>query len=242
MKHIEKNIIIENLCKKHKQNDILKNISFEAKQGRITAFLGPNGAGKSSTLRILLGLDYPTSGNATFGNKKYTDFVNPLQTVGAVFDGIGGVFSRKVKTHLFILAQSNQIPKKRVDEVLHMTGLFEKRLSKLGTLSLGEGQRLGLASALLGDPQYLVLDEPTNGLDPIGMRWFREFIRNQANQGKTILISSHFLSEIEGIADDVIVIHHGEIKASGDLHSITKNLESLEDLFFSLTNAGGSYE
>lgn len=236
---MSKSIIIKNLNKKHQKKDILKNISFEAKQGRITAFLGPNGAGKSSTLRILLGLDYATSGVATFGCQKYTEFDRPLQTVGAVFDGIGGVLSRKIETHLYILAQSNQIPKKRVEEVLHMTGLFEKRFSKLGTLSLGEGQRLGLASALLGDPQYLVLDEPTNGLDPIGMRWFRKFIRNQAEQGKTVLLSSHFLAEVEGIADDIIVIHHGEIKASGDLPSVTKNLESLEDIFFSLIGDGG---
>lgn len=240
MENIEKNIIIKNLYKKHGQKEILKNISFEAKQGRVTAFVGPNGAGKSSTLRILLGLDFSTSGQALFGDKKYVDLETPLKTVGAVFDGIGGVFSRKMATHLRILAKSNQIPYRKIEEVLKVTGLYEKRFSKLRQLSLGEGQRLGLASALLGNPQYLVLDEPTNGLDPIGIRWFREFIRQQAEQGKTILLSSHFLSEIEGLADDIVVIHQGEIKASGDIRSVTKNLESLEEVFFSLTNGGGN--
>ncbi len=239
---MSKSIIINNLCKKHQGKDILKGISFEAKQGRITAFLGPNGAGKSSTMRILLGLDYPSSGIATFASKEYKSFDKPLQTVGAVFDGVRGVPSRKVKTHLRIVAQSNQIAQNRVEEVLHETGLFEKRGSKLGTLSLGEGQRLGLASALLGDPQYLVLDEPTNGLDPRGMRWFRKFIRNQANLGKTILLSSHFLAEIEEIADDVIVIQHGQIVASGDLPAVMKNLASLEDVFLSLTSDGDDHE
>lgn len=237
-----KNIEIKNLNKKHQGKNILQNVSFEAMQGKITAFLGPNGAGKSSTLRILLGLDYPNSGIATFGGKRYIEFDRPLLAVGSVFDGLGGVPSRTVKMHLRILALSNNIPKKRIDEVLKMTELSEKKIAKLGTLSLGEGQRLGLAGALLGDPQYLVLDEPTNGLDPIGIRWFRSFIRNQADQGKTVLLSSHFLAEIEGIADDVVVIHQGEIKESGSLPVVLKNLESLEDLFFSLMNNGEHYE
>ncbi|MBM7709740.1 ABC-type multidrug transport system ATPase subunit [Enterococcus lemanii] len=160
-------IVIENLCKKHRNKNILNDVSFKATQGEIIAFLGPNGAGKSSTLRILLGLDYPLSGIATFGGKRYMEFDRPLRDVGAVFDGLGGVPSRTINTHLKIVALSNQITKSRIDEVLKMTELYEKRFSKLGTLSLGEGQRLGLASALLGDPQYLVLDEPTNGLDPL---------------------------------------------------------------------------
>lgn len=232
MKEAKNNIVIQNLYKKKGRKEILKNISFEAKQGKITAFLGPNGAGKSSTLRILLGLDFPTKGTANFGSESYASMKYPLKTVGAVFDGIGGVFSRKMVTHLWIVAQSNQISFKRVEEVIKITGLSEKRNSKLGHLSLGEGQRLGLAAALLGDPQYLVLDEPTNGLDPIGMRWFRKFIKAQAEKGKTILISSHFLAEVEEIADEVVVIHEGQIKANGDIHSIKQNLKSLEEVFF----------
>ncbi|WP_048601031.1 ABC transporter ATP-binding protein [Rubeoparvulum massiliense] len=228
------NIVISHVNKRHGNKEILKDVSFEAKQGRITAFLGPNGAGKSSTLRILLGLDRST-GTATFGGRNYVTFDTPLKVVGAAFDGIGGNLSRKVKTHLKIIAQSNGIPKSRVAEVLKIVGLSDKGNARLGTLSLGEGQRLGLTAALLGNPQYLVLDEPTNGLDPTGIRWFRKFIRQQADLGKTVLLSSHLLSEVEAVADDVVIIDHGKIIATGGLHQVMKNLESLEDVFFSLT-------
>lgn len=237
MTNSTKNIVVSQLNKRHGEKDILKNVSFEAKQGRITAFLGPNGAGKSSTLRILLGLDRAT-GTATFGGRNYVSFDSPLKAVGAAFDGIGGNLSRKVKTHLKIIAQSNDIPIHRVNEVLKIVGISDKGKAKLGTLSLGEGQRLGLAAALLGDPQYLVLDEPTNGLDPTGIRWFREFIRQQSDLGKTVLLSSHLLSEVEAVADDVVIINHGKIIAAGELHQVIKNLESLEDVFFSLTEEG----
>ncbi|MNN69813.1 putative ABC transporter ATP-binding protein YxlF [compost metagenome] len=125
-----------------------------------------------------------------------------------------------------------------MSEVLEIVGLSEKSKARLGTLSLGEGQRLGLATALLGDPQYLVLDEPTNGLDPTGIRWFRKFIRQQSDMGKTILLSSHLLSEVEAVADDVVIINHGKIIATGELQNVMKNLESLEDVFFSLTEGG----
>lgn len=230
-----KSINVTNVCKRHGQKDILVNVSLEANPGRVTAFLGHNGAGKSSTLRILLGLDHPLTGTATFGGENYTRLETPLQIVGSVFDGIGGTPSRKVRTHLRMLAQSNNISSGRVPEVLGLVGLTDKSKAQLGTLSLGEGQRLGLAAALLGDPQYLVLDEPTNGLDPAGIRWFRKFIHNQSAQGKTVLLSSHLLSEVEAIADDVVIIDHGCVIAAGELHSVMQNLESLEDVFFSLT-------
>lgn len=231
-------ICVSGLCKRHGKKDILKDISFVARAGRVTAFLGPNGAGKSSTLRILLGLDYPLAGTATFGGRRYARLETPLQLVGAVFDGVGGVRSRKVRTHLRLIAQSNNIPIQRVSEVLHLVGLTEKGTARLGTLSLGEGQRLGLAAALLGNPQYLVLDEPMNGLDPGGIRWLRGFIRNQAEQGKTVLLSSHLLSEVETIADDVIIIDHGQVLAAGSLETVKQSLKSLEDVFFSLTDGG----
>lgn len=233
----ENRILISNLYKKHGERQILNNVSFEAKEGRITAFLGPNGAGKSSTLRILLGLDNST-GSATFGGKKYATYDTPLKVVGAAFDGVGGAPSRKVKTHLKIIAQSNSISKDRISEVLDIVGLSDKGNAKLGTLSLGEGQRLGLAAALLGDPQYLVLDEPTNGLDPTGIRWFRKFIRQQSDMGKTVLLSSHILSEVEAVADDVVIINHGKIITTGEIKDVMKDLESLEDVFFSLTEGG----
>lgn len=236
MNSYEKSIAVSGVCKRHGKKDILRDVSFEANPGRVTAFLGPNGAGKSSTLRILLGLDYALAGTATFGGCHYARLENPLQKVGAVFDGIGGVRSRKVRTHLRMIAQSNNIAIQRVQEALHLVGLSDKSKERLGTLSLGEGQRLGLAAALLGNPQYLVLDEPMNGLDPGGIRWLRDFIKNQAAQGKTVLFSSHLLSEVDSIADDVVIIDHGSIVAAGKLATVKQDIQSLEDVFFSLTN------
>ncbi|MGL6199531.1 MAG: ABC transporter ATP-binding protein [Lachnospiraceae bacterium] len=230
-----KSIQVTNVCKRQGSIDILMNVSFKANPGRVTAFLGHNGAGKSSTLRILLGLDRPLSGTATFGGENYKQLKMPLKVAGAVFDGIGGAPSRRVRTHLRMISQSNNISSGRVWEVLELVGLTDKSKAQLGTLSLGEGQRLGLAAALLGDPQYLVLDEPTNGLDPAGIRWFRKFIHSQAEQGKTILLSSHLLSEVEAVADEVVIIDHGCVIAAGELQSVKQNLESLEDVFFSLT-------
>jgi len=230
-----KEIKLQDVYKRHGNKEVLHGISFSAKKGRVTGFLGPNGAGKSSTLRILLGLDRATSGVAIFGGEKYSEFPTPLKEVGAVFDGIGGAKSRKVLTHLKMIAQSNNIPNSRVDEMVDFVGLSHKRKAKLGTLSLGEGQRLGLAFALLGDPQYLVLDEPANGLDPAGIKWLRDFIRIEADKGKTVLFSSHILAEVEAIADDVVIINEGYIVAQGTLEDVRQNLESLEDVFFSLT-------
>ena len=238
MENTKNNIMISNVYKEHGNKKILEDISFSARAGRITAFLGPNGAGKSSTLRILLGLDRATAGTATFGTQNYRDFNFPLAVVGAAFDGIGGVPSRKVRTHLKIIAISNHIPKDRITEVLAIVDLSHKSHSRLGTLSLGEGQRLGIATALLGNPQYLVFDEPTNGLDPMGIKWFRNFIRKQADLGKTVLLSSHYLTEIEAVADDVVVISKGKVVATGELREVMKNIEKLEDVFFSLTEGG----
>ncbi len=213
----------------------LKDISFTARSGRITAFLGHNGAGKSSTLRILLGLDRATSGTATFDGQTYQSMTYPLRTVGAAFDGIGGLPNRKVYDHLHIIAASNAIPKFRIDEVLEMTEIAHKKKDFLSSLSLGEGQRLGLAVALLGDPQFLILDEPTNGLDPSGIKWFRKFIRKQADLGKTVLLSSHILSEVQMVTDDVVLIHHGQIIEQGTLEDVLQGTDSLEELFFDLT-------
>ncbi|WP_317636595.1 ABC transporter ATP-binding protein [Xylocopilactobacillus apicola] len=222
----------------HHQKRVLDQVSFEAHPGRVTAFLGPNGAGKSSTLRILLNLDRAQSGQATFANRSYNRFNCPLKMVGTSFDGIGGIPSRTVKTHLRIIAASNGISKNRIYEVLELVHLTDKIHAKLGSLSLGEGQRLGIAITLLGNPQFLIFDEPTNGLDPQGIKWFRNFIREQAELGKTVLLSSHYLSEIEAVADDLVIIKHGKIVLTGELHQILPKLKSLEDLFFDLTEEG----
>ena len=233
-------IEIRDVTKSYKDGDILRNVSFTAEMGEVTAFLGPNGAGKSSTLRILLGLDRPSSGSALIGGKKYCDIDCPLLTVGASFDGVGAPIDRTVLQHLKIAASSNGINFSRISEVLSTTDIEHKRYSKIGNLSLGEGQRLGIATALLGNPQYLILDEPTNGLDPSGIRWFRNFIREQANAGKTVLLSSHILSEVEAVTDRVVFINKGSIITSGTLHDIMNGFDNLEDVFFYLT--GGNYE
>jgi ABC-2 type transport system ATP-binding protein len=229
-------INIDQVCKRHGSRLVLDHVSFRARPGRVTAFLGPNGAGKSSTLRILLGLDRATAGTATFGPTAYREFRNPLRHVGAQFDDLGGVPSRRVRTQLRILAATNGIPLNRVEEVLELAGVSERASARLGTLSLGEGQRVGLAAAMLGDPENLVLDEPTNGLDPGGIRWIRGFLRNQAEGGKTVLLSSHLLSEVEQVADDVVVIDHGRIVGAGPIDQIRAQVSSLEDLFFQLTD------
>ena len=233
-------IEIRDVTKSYKDGDILRNVSFTAEMGEVTAFLGPNGAGKSSTLRILLGLDRPSSGSALIGGEKYCDIDCPLLTVGASFDGVGAPIDRTVLQHLKIAAASNGINFSRISEVLSTTDIEHKRYSKIGNLSLGEGQRLGIATALLGNPQYLILDEPTNGLDPSGIRWFRNFIREQANAGKTVLLSSHILSEVEAVTDRVVFINKGSIITSGTLHDIMNGFDNLEDVFFYLT--GGNYE
>lgn len=231
-------IEISNLCKKIGNKIILEQISFEARAGRVTAFLGPNGAGKSTTLRILLGLDYATSGEATISGNPYASLSRPLLKVGASFDGIGAPPDRSVYRHLKIISISNGISESRIDEVLSLTEMLHKKSALIGTLSLGEGQRLGIATALLGNPNFLILDEPTNGLDPGGIRWFREFIKNQGKIGKTVLLSSHILSEVEAVTDDVVIINKGKIIAQGELKNITSNLSSLEEVFFQLTDGG----
>lgn len=239
---MEHTIKIMNICKSYGNKAILKNVSFEATAGKVTAFLGPNGAGKSSTLRILLGLDRASSGTATIENTTYAKFKCPLKTVGASFDGVGAPNDRTVIQHLRVVAASNGIERKRISEVLQITDITHKSTSQIGSLSLGEGQRLGIAVALLGNPQYLIFDEPTNGLDPNGIRWFREFIKEQARLGKTVLLSSHILSEVAAVTDDVVFINKGAVIAKGTLSSIMENNSSLEDVFFRLTGGNANNE
>ena len=236
---MENSIEIKNLCKGYGHTTILDDISFVAKEGRVTAFLGPNGAGKSSTLRILLGLDQATSGSATIAGKNYKGIRNPLFVVGATFDGLGSPSDRKVYQHLRIVAASNGIEKSRISEVLAITDIAHKKNESIGHLSLGETQRVSLATALLGNPQFLILDEPTNGLDPSGIRWLRNFLKEESEKGKTILLSSHILSEVEAVTDDVVFIHKGKIIANGELKNIMKNAATLEEVFFNLIQEGG---
>ena len=226
---------IEQLVKRRGTRMVLDRIGFRAQSGRVTAFLGPNGAGKSSTLRILLGLDRADDGMALVGGRPYRSLRDPLRTVGSMLDGSGAHRSRTARDHLAWVARSNGIPRRRVGEVLEQVGLAESGQVRVGRYSLGMGQRLGLAAALLGEPDALVLDEPVNGLDPGGIRWIRGLLRGHADAGGTVLLSSHLMSEVAGIADDLVVISDGRIAAAGTLEEVTAGYAGLEDAFFALT-------
>lgn len=235
-------LTIESLTKRHGSRTVLDDVAFEARPGRVTAFLGANGAGKSSTLRILLGLDRPTAGRALIDGHAYRDLHDPLRTAGAMLDGSGAHRSRTARGHLSWIARAGGIRRHRVDEVLEQVGLAHAARTKVGRLSLGMGQRLGLGAALLGEPPTLILDEPVNGLDPEGIRWMRELLRGQADAGGTVLLSSHLMGEVAGVADDLVVIAQGRIVATGTVDEITRGHADLEAAFFALTGGSGSAE
>lgn len=225
----------EAVGKRRGRHTILSDVTFQALPGRVTGFLGPNGAGKSSTLRILLGLDRPTEGTALVNGRPYRSLRDPLRTVGSMLDGSGAHRSRTARDHLAWVARSNGISRRRVTEVLDQVGLAGSGGTRVGKFSLGMGQRLGLATALLGEPATLVLDEPVNGLDPEGIRWMRRLLRGHAEDGGTVLLSSHLMSEVAEIADDLVVIAGGRIISAGPLASVTAGYATLEDAFFGLT-------
>ena len=197
------------------------DLSFTVERGHITAFLGPNGAGKTTTLRILLGLVNATGGRATIDGKAYVALEDPVGTVGAVLDG--GMFhpGRSGRNHLRGLARASGVAEARVDELLELVALTDAANRRAGGYSLGMRQRLGLAAALLGDPEVLVLDEPANGLDPQGIRWLRDFLRTLAGEGRAVLVSSHVLAEVAQTADEVVVIAHGKSVAQAPLAELT---------------------
>ncbi|WET76752.1 ATP-binding cassette domain-containing protein [Amycolatopsis sp. QT-25] len=225
----------DQLTKRRGAATILSDVSFEARPGRVTGFLGPNGAGKSSTLRILLGLDRPTSGTALLDGVPFAELRDPLRKVGAVLDGSGAHRARTGRAHLKWIAAAGGIPRGRVDEVLAEVGLSEAAGKRVGGYSLGMGRRLALAAALLGDPEVLVLDEPVNGLDPEGIRWIRGFLRERAGDGRTVLLSSHLMGELSETVDDVVVINGGRIVAQGTLAEVVGEHRNLENAFFALT-------
>ena len=227
--------MIDGLTKRHGARTVLSDVTFQALPGRVTGFLGSNGAGKSSTLRILLGLDRAVSGTALVGGRPYRSLRDPLRTVGSMLDGSGAHRSRTARNHLAWVARSNGIPKRRVSEVLAQVGLGGSGRTRVAQFSLGMGQRLGLAAALLGEPAMLVLDEPVNGLDPEGIRWIRGLLRGHADAGGTVLLSSHLMGEVAEIADDLVVIAGGRIVAAGTLPQVTAGFATLEDAFFALT-------
>lgn len=199
------------LTKRYGRKTAVEELSFTVQPGVVTGFLGPNGSGKSTTMRMILGLDHPTSGEARIAGKRYRELKHPLRTVGALLDAKWVHPNRTAWNHLHWMARSNRIPRRRVDEVLALTGLEGVADRKAGQFSLGMAQRLGIAAALLGDPEVLLFDEPVNGLDPEGIHWLRQLLKNLAASGRTVFVSSHLLSEMAQTADQLVVIGRGKL-------------------------------
>ncbi|MFF8712954.1 ABC transporter ATP-binding protein [Streptomyces sp. NPDC015184] len=207
------NIDVQQLTKEYGANRAVDGLTFSVEPGRVTGFLGPNGAGKSTTMRLVLGLDRPTAGRATIGGRLYTALDNPLRRVGALLDAQAAHGSRTARNHLLALAVSNGLGTRRVEEVLEEAGLGEVGGARIKTFSLGMRQRLGIAAALLGDPEVVMLDEPSNGLDPEGIIWIRELMKRLAREGRTVLVSSHLMNETSSFADHLVVLGRGRLLA-----------------------------
>ncbi len=214
-------IKVEHLTKTYDDTVAVNDLDFEVHPGVVTGFLGPNGSGKSTTMRIILGLDHPTKGRATIKGHRYAELKDPLHEVGALLDAKAVHPGRSARNHLRALAVSNRIPYSRVDDVLEFSGIAWVAHKKVGDFSLGMSQRLGIAAAHLGDPEVLLFDEPVNGLDPEGIRWIREFFRSLANEGRTVFVSSHLMSEMALSADQIIVIGRGKFITQGTVDSLT---------------------
>jgi ABC-2 type transport system ATP-binding protein len=204
-------IEVRDLTKRFGNKTAVDHLSFAVEPGRVTGFLGPNGAGKSTTMRLILGLDWPQSGSATINGKAYRDLSEPLRTVGALLEAKSVHQGRSARNHLLFLAQTQGLPRRRVDEMLALVGLQDVAGQRAGSFSLGMSQRLGIAAAMLGDPQVLLLDEPVNGLDPEGVLWIRNLMKQLAGEGRTILVSSHLMNEMAVTADYLIVIGRGRL-------------------------------
>jgi ABC-2 type transport system ATP-binding protein len=201
----------EGLTKRYGKKVAVDGLTFTVKPGVITGFLGPNGAGKSTTMRMILGLDFPTSGSVTVNGKPFAEHRRPLAEVGALLEARAVHTGRSARNHLLAMAATTGIGSKRVDEVIGMVGLGDVAGRRAGAFSLGMGQRLGIASALLADPQTLILDEPVNGLDPDGVRWIRNLLKGLANEGRTVFLSSHLMSEMALTADHIILVGKGRL-------------------------------
>ncbi|CAB4574088.1 unannotated protein [freshwater metagenome] len=227
-------IRFDSLVKQYGKQAAVNNLSATIQAGRITGFLGPNGAGKSTSLRCLVGLAKPTSGSAKILDRDYRELENPLTQVGTVLDSRGFHPSLSGRKNLQVVAAAAGISDSRVDEVLELVELTQAAKKRMKNYSLGMKQRLSLAGAILGNPKILILDEPANGLDPAGIAWLRKFLRAMADQGKTILVSSHQLAEMQNTVDDVIIINRGQLIASGSMKDVIGE-GTLEDAFLRLT-------
>ncbi len=214
------------LTKRYGARTAVNDVSFTVRPGQVTGFLGPNGAGKSTTMRMIVGLDRPTSGRVLVNGKAYAEHRSPLHEVGALLEAKAVHTGRSARNHLRGIAATHGIPTRRVDEVIDLTGLHTVAGKRVGGFSLGMGQRLGLAAALLGDPATLILDEPVNGLDPEGVLWVRGFVRQLAAEGRTVLLSSHLMSEMAVTADHIIVLGKGRIVADSTVADIVGSTQT----------------
>jgi ABC-2 type transport system ATP-binding protein len=215
-------IIAEGLTKKYRKKTAVDNVSFRVETGKVTGFLGPNGAGKSTTMRLMLGLDNG-SGNTTFDDKQLHSYAEPSKVVGILLEAKAFHPTRSARNHLKILAAAGGIPMSRVDEVLETVGLSDVAKKGPGKFSLGMAQRLGIAAAILGEPKYLMLDEPANGLDPEGIAWLRQFLKDYADKGNAVFVSSHLLSEMAQMADNIVVIGRGKLITSTSVSELISN-------------------
>lgn len=212
-------ITAEHLAKRYKKKQAVDNLSFKVETGKVTGFLGPNGAGKSTTMRLMLGLDNG-AGSTTFDGKKLHAYERPSQIVGVLLEAKAFHPTRTARRHLKVLAEAGGIPMQRVDEVLDMVGLLDAAKRKPGKFSLGMSQRLGIAAAILGNPRYLILDEPANGLDPEGVAWLRQFLKDYAGGDRAVFVSSHLLSEMQLMADNIVVIGKGKLIADTSMREL----------------------
>lgn len=227
-------IEFENLAKRYGKQLAVANLTAQVRSGRITGFLGPNGAGKSTALRCLVGLARPTSGASKILDTPYQQLENPLSRVGTVLDSRGFHPALTGKQNLRVMASAASIVDSRVDEVLKLVELTEAANKRVKGYSLGMKQRLAIAGAILGNPEVLILDEPANGLDPAGIAWLRKFLRAMASDGKTVLVSSHQLAEMQHTVDDVLIINRGELLAQGTIEEVTQG-KTLEEAFLKIT-------
>jgi len=230
---------VRDLTKTFGRLTAVRGMSFTAPAGKVTGFLGPNGSGKTTTLRIVLGLVREDAGAALIGGVPYGRLLRPRQTVGAMLEATGFHPGRRARDHLRVIADAAGIPGRRVDEVLAQVDLTSAARRRVREFSLGMRQRLGLATALLGDPRGLLLDEPANGLDPAGVAWLRGLLRSLAGEGRTVIVASHVLSEIAQTADRVVIVSAGQVRFAGPLDEIGSTNNALESAFLKLTAAAG---
>src|SRR5450631_4291464 len=229
------------LTKHYGETVAVDQLSFEVLPGQVTGFLGPNGSGKSTTMRMIMGLDNPNSGSVQVNGRPFRRLPWPLREVGALLEAKSVHPGRSAFNHLWALAQTNGISKTRVDEVLEMVGLTTVARKRTGTFSLGMGQRLGIAAALLGDPGVLLFDEPVNGLDPEGIRWIRDLMKSLAAEGRMVFVSSHLINEMAVTADRLIVIGAGRLLADTTVAELSARSASLEDAFLKLTSGSAEF-